>query len=475
MARLEHPRGRLELDLDLGRHAGLEPDRCGVPVAVREVEDRPARQGGGSVGEDVTEADRQVRDGYGRGERQLHARMAHHVQVGLGEIPVEDERERVVEPLISGQSPGPATRAGDPRGAPDVTPDVNRLAALAVGAEDVLDEPFGWPGRLAAPLAPHLGEIRGRPRRAAGEDGDRRLRVDAVLLVGEPAAEPADQLRHEVDVRPGSRGCSRAMAPGAEDDALRAGERLEAAEGDVRVPVGPAGDDHRRAGDPVVPGPHRAVAPVGPVGLLHEPAQQPRLDLVDPPRPFLAPALAEDGGHGREGIARDHVGRPVDQVERLHRSAHVVDVVGVAVVRGVDRRDRTERGRAQAGDLQRVEARPRGAVHADAPVRPLLRGEPGDHLADVVELLGGVLVGGKAARGAGAADVEPADGEPALPAEPLVLGAVGGREVVHPVGQRLEDDRRRLHVRQPQLRGKAGAVGDGDEDVAVLHGRNPPR
>ena len=87
-------------------------------------------------------------------------------------------------------------------------------------------------------------------------------------------------------------------------------------------------------------------------------------------------------------------------------------------------------------------------------------------------LLGRVLVGGEAARRAGAPDVEPADGEAALLAEPLVLGGVRGREVVHAVGEGLEHDRRRQLLGQPELRCQPGSVGRRDEGAPVLHGRS---
>ena len=271
-------------------------------------------------------------------------------------------------------------------------------------------------------------------------------------------------------MRSRQRGGRRSVPPGPEDHALRARERLEAAEDDVRVAVGPAGHDHRRAGDPVVVRPHRAVPPVRPVDLLLDPAQQPRLGVVDPPLPLLAPAGAEHRRHRRQRVAGDHVELVVDQVDRLERATHVVDVVVVAVVRGVDRHDRVECRRAQAGDLERVEARPGRAVHPDAAVRPLLLRQPRDHLADVVELGRRVLVGRDPFGRAGPADVEPADREAALLAEALVLRRVGRREVVHPVRERLDHDRCRALVGQPELRREARAVGHGDEGAPVLHG-----
>ena len=98
----------------------------------------------------------------------------------------------------------------------------------------------------------------------------------------------------------------------------------------------------------------------------------------------------------------------------LRIAAHVVDVVRVAVVGGVDRDDRVERGRALHRDLDRVEAAPRRPVHADLARAPVLLGEPGDHLADVGLLLRVVLVERDPLRRARPAEVEPADREAAL-------------------------------------------------------------
>ena len=246
--------------------------------------------------------------------------------------------------------------------------------------------------------------------------------------------------------------------------------RLVSAERDVRVPVGPAGDDHRRALDPLVARPERAVPPVRPVGLLLEPAQEPGLGAFDPAQPLVPPALAVDRGGRREDVAGRHVDLPVDEVERLEHAAHVVDVVGVAVVRGVDRDDRPERGRALHRDLERVEASPGGAVHPDASRRPLLGSEPGDRLDEVGLLLRRVLVDGDPLGGARAAEVDPADREPALLADPSVLLVVGRRQVVHPVGERLDHDRRRERLREEEPRRQPHAVRHRDPHVAVLHG-----
>ena len=144
-------------------------------------------------------------------------------------------------------------------------------------------------------------------------------------------------------------------------------------------------------------------------------------------------------------------------------------VVRVPVVRRVDRADRAERGRTLDGELDRVEAGVRGAVHPDATVAPVLVGEPGDHLDQVGLLLRRVLVLREAPGGAGTAKIDPGDGEPSLRAEALVLPGVRRREIVHPVRERLEDRRGRPLVRKPEARREPHAVGERDPGAAVLH------
>ena len=213
------------------------------------------------------------------------------------------------------------------------------------------------------------------------------------------------------------------------------------------------------------------MAPVLPVVLLLEPAEEPRLGALDAPPPLVAPAFSEHGRNGREDVARRHVDHPVDEVDRLEHAAHVVDVVRIAVVGRIDRDDGAQRGRALHRHLERVEAAPRGAVHADLPRAPVLLREPGDHLADVGLLLGVVLVERDPLGRARAAQVEAADREAALLAEPLVLARVRGREVVHAIRERVDDRGRRELVGEEQARREPRAVLHRDPDVTVLHAR----
>ena len=182
---------------------------------------------------------------------------------------------------------------------------------------------------------------------------------------------------------------------------------------------------------------------------------------------------SEQRGHGGQGVARRHVVAVVDEIDRPEAAAHVVDVVRVPVVRGVDRADRPERGRPLARRLQRVESRVAVAEHADATVRPRLLGQPGDHVGEVVELDRRVLVGRQPLRRTGAAHVDAAHREVALRHQPDVVVEVRRRrEVVLPVRQRFEQRRartrratRQIHVgRQPR------PVAHGDPEAVGHHG-----
>ena len=82
-------------------------------------------------------------------------------------LPVVGEREGVVGALVVGQSPRELPGARDPGHLADIATDVDRVGAFAIGAQHLLGEPLRRPGRLAAPLAAHLGAI-GRRHASSG-------------------------------------------------------------------------------------------------------------------------------------------------------------------------------------------------------------------------------------------------------------------------------------------------------------------
>ena len=301
--------------------------------------------------------------------------------------------------------------------------------------QDELAPALRRPLGLEPPLAGHLGEIRLRRRGPLDVDGDRRLAIDAVVHAAQPAVPPADHLGHVIDPGTGDRGVREHVAPGTHQEPLRHAEMLERAQHRGAVHVRPARHQHRGDLDQVVVGTQRALAPERPVRLLLDRAE-PRLQLVDPSEPPVAPVVPGERRHRRQGVHRHHEER-VAELDRLADAAAEVDVVRVAVVGGVDRHDRLQGRRPPHRGLDRVEPGVRGPVHPHRAGAPVRAREPVDHLGEVLHLLRRVLVDRDALGRAGAAHVQAADRVVPLVAEAPVL-ARPHREVVLAVGIGLE-------------------------------------
>ena len=136
-------------------------------------------------------------------EPDRQRRVADDLQ-RLVDRPVVGQRPGVVGPLVRRLTPRQPAGARDPRAGPDVGPHVEPVVPWALGGQ----RPGLAPGRPASPARPAsagvLGQVRLGPGGVAHEEADRSVGVDAVVLVPQPVAEPADHLRDEVDVRPGS-------------------------------------------------------------------------------------------------------------------------------------------------------------------------------------------------------------------------------------------------------------------------------
>ncbi len=160
----------------------------------------------------------------------------------------------------------------------------------------------------------------------------------------------------------------------------------------VRVAVGPAADHVDRAADRAVVLADRALLPELVAALVREPRLDEGRRLLEALEPLLAPALPDHSRVGRARVEREHRRGPGEHVGAEDAAAEVVDVVGVAVVGRADADHRLELGRRVGGDLERVEAAPRLADHADSACAPRLAGEPADHLDAVLLLARQVLV-----------------------------------------------------------------------------------
>jgi hypothetical protein len=136
-------------------------------------------------------------------------------------------------------------------------------------------------------------------------------------------------------------------------------------------------------------------------------------------------------------------------------AAHVMDVVGVAVVGEADGHRRLERRRCELRDLQPVESAPGNADHSDRARAPGLARDPVDHLHPVVEFGLGILVLHEAVRVAVAADIDTHAGI-AVARQPGMGEFVAlQRSVPAPVGQVFQYRRnrpRRRHRRGSQIR-----------------------
>ena len=287
-----------------------------------------------------------------------------------------------------------------------------------------------------------------------------RLVHDARVDALEAPVPPAQRLLQEADGRAGLAQVRVLVRP-RPDQPLAADlrQRRDQAEHGVAVAVGPAGHGVHRAADRGVVLAHGAVLPVVVAALVLQPLLQPEPAALQPLQPHLAPALADDVGIRRQQVVHEEGGTP-DQVLVEQAAAHVVDVVGVAVVGGAQRDDALQLRWLQCGYLQAVEAAPGDADHAHRAGTPRLRAYPAQHLDAVVQLLLQVLVLQHAVRLAAATQVHAHAGI-AMTREPGVHRHVAlGGEVALAVGDVLQDGRHRLVVgRAPDARGQTATVG----------------
>ena len=163
---------------------------------------------------------------------------------------------------------------------------------------------------------------------------------------------------------------------------------------------------------------------------------------------------ARDRRIRRQGVPDQHRDRPLQHVDGQDAAPAVMHVVRVAVVAGAQGEDRPQGRRAQRRHLEAVEPAPRDARHADVPVAPRLGGQPGDHVAAVPQLLGGVLVTDDALGVAGAPQSTRAQAYPRAGEVGVDRRVPRGHQVALPVGQEVEyrRDRSRAASSGSQIR-----------------------
>ena len=167
---------------------------------------------------------------------------------------------------------------------------------------------------------------------------------------------------------------------------------LDQARDCVLVAVAPAADGQCRGLDRRKILADRAALPIGVATLMLQPDGGKERLVLQPVEPHVAPFVAA----GQRRVRRprrigQHGGAPAHVLVE-QQAALVVDVVGVAVVGRAERDDGLQRRRLFGGDLQRVEAAPGNAHHADLAAAPGLGGKPGDHIDGVLQFLLGIFV-----------------------------------------------------------------------------------
>ena len=317
------------------------------------------------------------------------------------------------------------------------------------------------PAGLGDPASGVASEPGQRRLRVAHPDAQWRLVQDPGPLVQQPVAPPAQRLLQPADGRARAATAGVAVAPGPDQALLRPAQVLQQARHGVGVAVVPAahGIDGNRDAAPVLA--DRALAPVGVARLVRQPGLRPAAvgGAALCPERLPVRALLRIG---RQRVQRQDEGGPQRVLGEVG-AAHVVHVVGEAVVRAAERDDGPQRRGPQRRHLQRIEAAPGDPGHADPAVAPGLRRQPGDDLAEVLLLQRQVLVLQHAIRLAAAAQVEAAVGNAlfGVPGRHLAVAEDGA--VAPAIGHGLQHHGR--HARgSPQRGGQARAVGQRDEE-----------
>ena len=176
--------------------------------------------------------------------------------------------------------------------------------------------------------------------------------------------------------------------------------------------------------------------------------------VLQPLPPHLAPALPHQRRIRRIGLEGEH-GRAPGEIIDQQAAAHVMDVIGIAVVGGAERDHRLQLLRPARRHLQPVEAAPGDADHAAGPRAPGLRLEPFQHLETIVLLQLQIFVQQHAVGFARAADVDPHRGIAMAGEEGMGLGIARRRAVALAIGQIFQDRRHGMGLgihRQPDAR-----------------------
>src|SRR5262245_27774665 len=207
----------------------------------------------------------------------------------------------------------------------------------------------------------------------------------------EPIIPPPKHLLQEADLRAGPRKMRIPMCPRPDEPLARNRQPLEKAWNRILIGIGPTADGVYGALDRLVILADRSMLPISIAPLVLQPELEEQRYVLQPLQPHRPPAVADKHRVGWQAYRSEKERGPFKSGGE-QRAAHVVCIVGVAIVSRADGDDRLERGRTSRRDLKPVEAAPGDSHHPDDTAAPGLRGQPRDHLQAVVLLLLRVLV-----------------------------------------------------------------------------------
>ena len=213
-----------------------------------------------------------------------------------------------------------------------------------------------------------------------------RLFHDAVILAFQPMIPPALRFLQKADRRARNTILRIDMRPRADNAEPRNLESGKKARQCIGVCIRPTAGDHDRNIDCIPILTNGAMLPIGIAPLVIEPERRPKRHMAEACKPAIAPCFTDNCGIKRARLIGEHDRTPPEIIIE-QAPAHIVDVIGVAIIRRTYRKHSLERWRPACGNLQTVKAAPGFSHHADRTGAPWLSGKPFDHFNRVILFL----------------------------------------------------------------------------------------
>src|SRR6266568_7113832 len=157
----------------------------------------------------------------------------------------------------------------------------------------------------------------------------------------QPIVPPTQHFLQEADLRAGTCKMRIPMCPRPDETLARHRQSLEKAWNCILIAIGPATDGVHRALDRLVILAYRSMLPIGITSLVLQPKLEEQRYALQALQPHRPPAIADKHWVGREAHCAEKERGPLKS-GRQKRAAHVVRIVGVAIVARADGYDRLE-------------------------------------------------------------------------------------------------------------------------------------